>query len=329
MSSRSAIPDPSAAFSSLLTLSLLAILLAALLSGCMDAATEPAPEPPEGMVLIPGGAFTMGSDSGFPAERPAHPVRVSPFFLAKHEVSVAEFAGFVEQTGYVTDAERIGWAAVFDVGAGGWKRVDGADWRQPLGPGSSAAQDHPVVQVSYNDALAYAVWAGGRLATEAEREYAARGGLENAPYPWGDELMPQGAPRSNIWQGQFPARNTGQDGYVMTAPVGSFPPNGYGLHDMAGNVWEWTADWLGPYPQISEPRIDPQGPEQGTERVIRGGSWMCSSSYCAGYRVTARQGNEPDAALNNLGFRIARDFPAMAGKRHDQRIAKQTRVGQQ
>ncbi len=300
------------AFGRLPVLALLAGLLAALPSGCKEHSTGPAPEPPAGMVLVPGGAFTMGSNSGFAAERPEHRVRISPFFLARHEVSVAEFTVFVEQTSYVTDAERIGWAAVFDPDAGSWRRVDSADWRQPLGPGSTAVEDHPVVQVSYNDALAYAAWAGGRLPTEAEREYAARGGLENARYPWGDELYPEGDHRSNIWQGRFPTDNTGQDGHVMTAPVASFAPNGYGLHDMVGNVWEWTADWFAPYPQAEAERIDPEGPEHGSERVIRGGSWMCSSSYCTGYRVTARQSNEPDAAGNNLGFRIARDLAVPA-----------------
>ncbi len=261
------------------------------------------------MVYIPGGSFSMGTDEGLPAEAPPHPVRVSSFFLAEHEVTVGEFAEFVGETGYVTEAEEIGWAAVFDVDAGRWERVDGASWKRPEGPRSSVEGrgDHPVVQVSHNDAKAYAAWAGGRLPTEAEREYAARGGLDGARYPWGDELVPGGKHQANVWQGRFPTKNTGKDGYEMTAPVKSFPANGYGLYDIAGNVWEWTADWMGRYPDPNDERVDPTGPDSGTERVIRGGSWMCSRDHCTGYRVAARQSNEPDAALNNLGFRLAKD----------------------
>ena len=243
------------------------------------------------MVFLRGGTFLMGANDGFPYEGPAHQVAVKSFWMDRHEVTVAEFRRFVEATGYKTEGEKFGWSGVFHVEKGEWQKVDGADWRHPEGPQSSSQPDEPVTQVSWNDAAAYARWAGKRLPTEAEWEYAARGGLAGKTYAWGDELRPNGKHLANWWQGHFPERNTGEDGFLGRAPVGSFPPNGYGLHDMTGNVWEWAADWF----------------EEGKERVIRGGSWMCSENYCQGFRVAARSHAAPDSGLNNLGFRCVKE----------------------
>jgi formylglycine-generating enzyme required for sulfatase activity len=259
------------------------------------------------MVLIKGGTFRMGSDDEMPDESPSHEVEVAPFWMDAREVTVAEFAKFVEATGYKTDAEQFGWSGVFDKESGDWKRVDGADWRHPEGPGSGAAPEEPVCQVSWRDASAYARWAGKRLPTEAEWEFAARGGLAGRRYAWGDELRPRGRPVANWWQGEFPARDTGEDGFKGRAPVGSFEPNGYGLYDVAGNVWEWCADWYGGDYYAASPRAYPRGPSAGEERVIRGGSWMCSENFCSNYRVAARSHATPDTGLDNLGFRCARD----------------------
>src|SRR5215218_4975900 len=198
---------------------------------------------PRGMVLVKGGTFRMGADDEMPDESPSHEVRVESFWMDAREVTVGEFAKFVEATGYKTDAERFGWSGVFDRESGDWVRVDGADWRHPEGPASEAAPNEPVCQVSWRDASEYARWAGKRLPTEAEWEYAARGGLAGSRYAWGDELRPKGRPVANWWQGEFPARDTGEDGFQGRAPVGSFAPNGYGLYDVAGNVWEWCGDW--------------------------------------------------------------------------------------
>jgi formylglycine-generating enzyme required for sulfatase activity len=259
------------------------------------------------MVPIPGGTFRMGTADGFPFEGPVHEVTVKPFWMDRHEVTVAQFARFVAATGYKTEAEKWGWAGVFDAKKGEWTKCDGADWRHPDGPGTTAKPEEPVTQVSYADAVAYAAWAGKRLPTEAEWEFAARGGLEGELYPWGDELRPGGKCVANWWQGQFPEKNTVEDGYRTLAPVGTFPPNGYGLFDMSGNVWEWTADWFGAEYYAISPRVDPRGPDSGAERVIRGGSWMCSENYCTGYRVASRSHTGPDSGLNNLGFRCVRD----------------------
>jgi formylglycine-generating enzyme len=264
-----------------------------------------------GMIEIPGGPFLMGSRSGPPSEKPAHQVTVSSFWIDRHEVTVADFARFVAATGYVTEAERFGQSAVFDIEAGGWQMVDGASWREPEGPGSVARPDEPVTQVSWNDAASYARWAGKRLPSEAEWEYAARGGADGSTYAWGEELAPRGAHLANIWQGTFPSVNTGADGFLRRAPVGSFPKNSFGLFDMAGNVWEWCGDWFeeGYYAAAaaSDPKAgNPKGPAAGEERVIRGGSWMCSENFCQGYRVAARSHATPDSAMNNLGFRCVR-----------------------
>jgi formylglycine-generating enzyme required for sulfatase activity len=259
------------------------------------------------MILIKGGSFQMGTDDGMTYEGPVHTVELSPYFIDEHEVTVVEFDDFVTITQYKTEAEKYGWSGVFDFESGEWTRVDGADWRHPEGPKSMAQPNEPVCQVSWNDATEYARWAGKRLPTEAEFEFAARGGLVGKKYSWGDELKPNDKPVANWWQGTFPTKNTGEDGYYGRAPVGSFPANGYGLYDMTGNVWEWSADWYGEnYYQISA-KHDPKGPETGAARVIRGGSFLCAENYCSNYRVAGRSQAAPDAGLDNLGFRCVRD----------------------
>jgi len=270
-------------------------------------AVEPARVERDGMALIKGGTFRMGSDDEMPDEAPAHEVEVKSFWMDAREVTVAEFKQFVEATGYKTDAEQFGWSGVFDRKTGDWARVDGADWRHPEGPASDAASNEPVCQVSWRDASEYARWAGKRLPTEAEWEYAARGGLAGKRYAWGDELRPGGKPVANWWQGEFPTRDTGEDGFKGRAPVGSFAANGYGLYDVAGNVWEWCADWYAGDYYAASARANPPGPREGEERVIRGGSWMCAENFCSNYRVAARSHATPDTGLDNLGFRCARD----------------------
>jgi sulfatase modifying factor 1 len=262
---------------------------------------------PDDMVLIKGGAFLMGTDQGLPIEGPQHPVTLKPYWIDRHEVTVAQFTEFVKATGYKTDSESIGWSGVFNIKSSRWERVDGADWHHPEGPQTAASPDDPVTHVSWDDATAYTKWAGRRLPTEAEFEYAARGGLTGKRYAWGDELSPRGKYLANYWQGTFPEHNSGRDGFSGRAPVGSFPPNGYGLYDMTGNVWEWCSDWFGEDYYQERTRANPQGPASGHTRVIRGGSWLCSSNYCAGYRVAARNHTAPDSGMNNLGFRCARD----------------------
>jgi sulfatase modifying factor 1 len=291
------------------------LLCAALLGGDPTSGAPPATAPAaparakadDDMVAIPGGTFLMGTNDGFPYEGPAHEVTVKPFKLDRHEVTVAQFAKFVAATGYKTESEQFGWSGVFDPALRGWQKSDGATWREPDGPGSKPKDDEPVCQVSYNDALAYAKWAGKRLPTEAEWEFAARGGMKNKVYAWGDELRPGGKPVANWWQGVFPQKDTGEDGFTGRAPVGKFAPNGYGLLDMSGNVWEWCADWYADDYYLKSPKDNPTGPATGTDRVIRGGSWMCSENYCNNYRVAGRSKTTPDTALNNLGFRCAKD----------------------
>ena len=261
----------------------------------------------DGMMLINGGKFLMGTEDGMSYEAPVHEVEVKSFWMDRHEVTVAEFAKFASATNYKTDAEKFGWSGAFNLKTGEWKRTKGANWQHPDGPGSKAASNEPVCQVSWNDAAAYAKWAGKRLPTEAEWEYGARGGLEQKKYSWGDELRPAGKPVANWWQGNFPDRNTGEDGFVGRAPVESFPANGYGLYDVTGNVWEWCADWYADDYYLKSARDDPRGPDDGKERVIRGGSWMCAENFCTNYRIAARSQATPDSGLNNLGFRCVRD----------------------
>ncbi|MFG2960981.1 formylglycine-generating enzyme family protein [Streptomyces sp. NPDC048291] len=283
--------------------------------------SDPAP-----MLQLPGGEFLMGTDDaeGFPGdgEGPVRRVRVDPFRVDAHAVSNDEFARFVAETGYTTEAQRIGWSFVFagflpgrlrrvsprPPGVPWWCAVGEATWDRPEGPGSGldGRGNHPVVHVSWNDAAAYAHWAGKRLPTEAEWEYAARGGLEQARYPWGDELDAGGSYRCNIWRGQFPTKNTAADGYRGTAPVDAFEPNGHGLYNVAGNVWEWCADWWAA-DHSRGPAVNPAGPSHGVAKALRGGSYLCHVSYCNRYRVAARTANEPDASSGNTGFRCAAD----------------------
>ena len=291
-----------------------------------------------GMVHVRGGNFRMGGDDpdAFPedGEGPVRTVQLSPFFIDATSVTNRKFATFVKATGYVTDAERFGWSYVFQlfigpqqrgyVRDGGvpqapwWLAVKGASWRNPEGPGSDIGNrpQDPVVHVSWRDASAYATWAGKRLPTEAEWELAARGNLERARYPWGNELTPKGRWRCNIWQGDFPSRNTAEDGHVGAAPVKSYAPNGMGLYEMSGNVWEWCRDYWSTTWHVNErpeTRTDPAGPSDGDSRVTRGGSYLCHDSYCNRYRVAARTHNTPDSSTGNIGFRCVTDVPENPG----------------
>ncbi|MFC8521413.1 formylglycine-generating enzyme family protein [Pseudarthrobacter sp. NPDC057230] len=275
-------------------------------------------------VEIPAGVFLMGDsfDEGYATdgELPVHEVELGAFRIDATAVTNRQFAAFVDATGYRTEAEKYGTSAVFHLvvqadrkdilgaasGSPWWLTVRGADWAHPTGPGQhwSDIPDHPVVQVSHDDALAYCRWAGRRLPTEAEWEYAARGGLQQRRYPWGNELLrADGTHNCNIWQGTFPDVNTQSDGYLGTAPVRSFPPNGYGLYEVSGNVWEWCADWFLPKYYRNSPPANPQGPTIGKGRVMRGGSYLCHDSYCNRYRVAARTSNTPDSSSGNCGFR--------------------------
>nr|WP_243647166.1 formylglycine-generating enzyme family protein [Scopulibacillus darangshiensis] len=282
----------------------------------------------EDMIYIPGGNFMMGTNSneGFPAdgEGPIRKVNLAPYYIDSAVVTNAQFAEFVEATGYKTEAERFGWSFVFRSfltpdtaakvtqvvrGTPWWCMVEEAYWHQPEGPDSSieGRMDHPVVHVSWNDASAYADWTGKRLPTEAEWEFAARGGLEQKMYPWGDELTPEGQHYCNIWQGTFPKTNAKEDGYFGTAPATSFPANGYGLYNVSGNVWEWCSDWFSKSIHKRGGRDNPKGPTEGETKVMRGGSYLCHRSYCNRYRVAARSSNTPDSSTGNIGFRCAAD----------------------
>jgi formylglycine-generating enzyme len=266
---------------------------------------------------------------GFAAdgEGPVREVELRRFAIEPVAVTSRRFGEFVEATGYVTDAERYGWSFVFGgllpdafpdtrgaAEAPWWRQVFGATWSTPEGPHSSldeARLDHPVVHVSWRDASAFCEWAGRRLPTEAEWEYAARGGLEQERFPWGGEREPGGVHRMNVWQGEFPARNTLDDGYLGTCPVDEYPPNGYGLHNTSGNAWEWCADWFHPTFHHEQPNgRDPKGPPRGRLKAMRGGSYLCHDSYCNRYRVGARTGNTPDSSTGNIGFRCAADHAA-------------------
>jgi sulfatase modifying factor 1 len=271
-----------------------------------------------------GGSFMMGSnDRRFPddGEGPVRRLTVSEFTIACHAVSNLQFGDFVRATGYTTDAERYGWSFVFEAfvpvdvrhaigsraaGTPWWIPVPHAYWAQPEGADSTVLGrlDHPVVHVSWNDAIAYCQWSATRLPTEAEWEMAARGGIEQAIYPWGDELMPKGEHHCNIWQGDFPDHNTAADGHAGTAPVHVFRPNGYGLHNMAGNVWEWCEDYFSPGYHRHTSATDPLQSEPTANRSLRGGSFLCHDSYCNRYRVAARSSNTPDSSSSNIGFRV-------------------------
>jgi formylglycine-generating enzyme required for sulfatase activity len=275
-------------------------------------------------VLIPGGTALVGTkapairDDG---EDPPRHVTVKPFRIGVTTVTNAEFAAFVAATGYVTEAERFGWSFVFhtDVpeavgdtlgidGLEWWRRVEGATWRAPNGPGTEAAAppDHPVTQVSWNDATAFARWVGGRLPTEAEWEHAARGGLGDVAYPWGS-TAPSDTENylCNIWQGHFPYTNTGADGWLTTAPARSFEPNGYGLYNVVGNVWEWTAE---PFRIRSlKKKVKQRLAGMKGYKLSKGGSFLCHRSYCFRYRIAARSGNSPDSAAPHHGFRMVWD----------------------
>lgn len=260
----------------------------------------------DGMVYVAGGLARIGSEDGPPEERPVFATEVQPFYLDVHPVTVAQFRSFIEATGRVTDAERFGEGGVYDVRTGDWILMKGATWRRPFGPdGSSAPDDHPVTQVSWYDATAYAEWAGKRLPTEIEWEYAARGGLERgAPYSWGPSLVERGSHRANTWQGAFPGDNTLEDGFFYTSPVGAFGATPLGLTDMGGNVWQWTADWFQPYDARNRPVT-----ASSAEKSQRGGSFLCHADFCHGYRVSARSHSTPDTSLFHVGFRCARDGP--------------------
>ena len=308
-----------------------------------------------GMVLIPGGVFAMGGDNeqAAPDEYPKHKVQVSSFYMDKTEVTNVQFKKFVDATGYITTAERVpDWeelkksvpprtpkppdsimvaaSLVFKPTNGPvnlsdysqwWRWVKGADWKHPEGPGSTIAgkENYPVVQVSWFDAMAFCKWAGKRLPAEAEWEFAARGGLENNIYPWGNENINSGKAKANSWEGKFPYLNEKKDGFVTAAPVKSFLPNGYGLYDMAGNVWEWCSDWynadyyksiansMATNPKGADKSFDPDEP-YAQKRVLRGGSFLCNDSYCSGYRVARRMKSSPDTGLEHTGFRCVKDI---------------------
>lgn len=320
-----------------------------------QAAIQPAAETTtDGMILIPGGDFDMGGDNKQASadEYPKHRVQVAAFYMDITEVTNAQFRAFVEATGYLTTAERkpdweaiktslppgtpkppdsvlVAASLVFQQTAGPvnlndynqwWRWQKGADWKHPQGPNSTIeGKDHyPVVQVSWDDAQAYCQWAGKRLPTEAEWEFAARGGLTNAIYPWGDEPVNTGKPKTNSWEGKFPYFNEQKDGFVKAAPVKSFAPNGYGLYDMAGNVWEWCADWYdaGYYKTgAGKTLVNPKGPAKSYDpedtytqkRSLRGGSFLCNDSYCSGYRNARRMKSSPDTGLEHTGFRCVKD----------------------
>lgn len=276
------------------------------------------------MNFIEGGTFQMGTDKAkiyLDGESPSRLVTLDPYYFDVYEVSNSEFELFVNTTSYVTEAEKFGDSFVLEAriseevkkdisqvvaAAPWWLPVKGAEWRHPEGPDSSISSrmDHPVTHMSWNDATAYCQWAGKRLPTEAEWENAARGGLNNRLFPWGNKLMPKDHHRVNIWQGEFPKVNTAEDGYEGTCPVTAFEPNGYGLYNTVGNAWEWVADWWSTV-HSPESQNNPVGPDEGTDKVKKGGSYMCHISYCYRYRCAARSQNSPDSSACNLGFRCA------------------------
>ncbi|MDF1838438.1 MAG: formylglycine-generating enzyme family protein [Planctomycetota bacterium] len=323
---------------------LLVVLTLACLASCASTPRDGQRIPPvngKGMVWIEGGQYIMGCNASWalPEEQPARSVRVQGFWMDPHEVTNAQFEKFVRATGYVTTSEKATaleavmanlpegsppppteslapGSSVFVLPNGdpdtptGWRYTYGADWRHPTGPGSSikGMKDHPVVQVTWVDAMAYARWAGKALPTEAQWEFAARGGLQGARYVWGDSPPDSDSPPLNMWQGAFPRENSQVDGYLASAPVGSFPPNGFGLHDMAGNVWEWCADAYEadrglPAGLNVDPFNPPEPGEEYGQRSLRGGSFLCSDRFCTRYRPSARSKMTSDSATNHTGFR--------------------------
>lgn len=283
----------------------------------------------QNLIHLSGGEFLMGTNDkeGFPAdgEGPVRKVKVKPFAIDRYTVTNLEFQEFVEETGYVTESERFGWSFVFYMLLGEkqkdyildsvkqtpwWFAVKGATWDHPEGPGSSIQErmDHPVIHVSWNDAQAYCKWSNKRLPAEAEWEYAARGGLVQNKYAWGEDLLLNGEHQCNIWQGKFPVENTKEDGYLSTAPVDAYSPNGFGLYNVAGNVWEWCSDWFSPSHPEAGILDNPTGPNSGQGKVMRGGSYLCHKSYCNRYRVAARSLNTLDSSSGNIGFRCVVDI---------------------
>jgi len=276
------------------------------------------------MISVPAGSFVMGtnSDIGFPddGEGPEKTINLNQFHIDIYSVTNSEFEKFITETKYITEAEQYGWSFVFYkllskvtlakieykvTSTPWWCVVKNAYWRRPEGPKSNIKNrgDHPVVHISWNDAVNYCTWANKRLPTEAEWEYAAQGGVENSIYPWGNELIPNNEHQCNIWQGEFPKENSLEDGYLSTAPVYSYKSNGYGLYNIVGNVWEWTQDWFSTsYPKIRDTN-NPLGPGTGESKVIKGGSFLCHKSYCNRYRIAARSSNTTNSSTSNLGFR--------------------------
>ena len=284
-------------------------------------------DPLDGLIELPEGTFEMGNEeNAYPAdgEGPVREVTLSGFAISATAVTNAEFAEFVGVTGHQTTAEVEGWSFVFAgllpddfpptrgvLGAEWWRQVEGADWRHPEGPNSLITANgdlwhHPVVHISWFDAVGFAEWAGGRLPTEAQWEYAARGGLDQNRLPWGDETAPNGRHQCNIFTGTFPVEDTAEDGWAGTCPVDEYEPNGYGLYNCSGNVWEWCTDWFTAHHSDEDPLLDPSGPPMGLDRVAKGGSYLCHDSYCHRYRVGARLGLLPDSTLSHHGFRLAR-----------------------
>jgi formylglycine-generating enzyme required for sulfatase activity len=272
---------------------------------------------------IPGGFFDMGTrKSRFVEDHdaPRRKVKLSPYRIGATSVTNAQFARFVAETGYRTVSETEGWSIVFHLflddldahpktppGLPWWRQVEGAFWRCPTGPNSDieALSDHPAIHLCWFDALAYCTWAGLKLPTEAQWERAARGGLDKKKFPWGNSLHPDGKYMMNIWQGEFPRQNTQEDGYLATAPAQSYTPNGYGLANMTGNVWEWVQDYYEDAPPPKGPLFDPKGPDTGLNRTQRGGSFLCHESYCDRYYVHSRTHNAPDSATSHSGFRVS------------------------
>ena len=278
----------------------------------------------DGMIRLEASSFLMGSDSSatFPhdGEGPVLEITLSAFYIAACAVTNRQFAEFVRATGYCTEAERFGWSFVFrnhvrhpETATAAekpwWLRVQGAGWSHPEGPDSCASKkdNYPAVHVSWNDALAYCDWAGFRLPTEAEWEYASRGGLSQNAFPWGDELTPGGQHKCNVWQGEFPSRDSGEDGFIGVAPVDAFAANKFGLFNSVGNTWEWCADFFDVIWRADASGLNPAGPPLGSTRVLKGGSFLCHESYCNRYRNSARIGNTPETSTGHIGFRVARD----------------------